>query len=255
MSKKNADISIVPTQVPGNQLRIDAFISFLTVEDSAKASLLLQNRRPMSSGSNTSIRSVDASRYYTAISPGQEGPSMAEFLNSPEPKRSPPRQSEPTNTVWLGNIPVELLYNKDEIIQKFSKYGPLMDVRIRKDSCFLFVSLLNISAANEATNKPRGYLYLEYHRQEDAEAVHQDLINNPLFLFGRKVRVDYAAPLSTVKAKRIADLPPDQLSDRCLYITGFAGHLLRDSASLMNRLSSQFGDIVDLRIRKKLLGS
>jgi hypothetical protein len=139
---KNADVLIVPTQLPGNQLRIDAFISFLTVEDSAKARVLLQN---MSSGSNMAIRSVDASRYYAAISPGQDGPSMAEFLNNPEPKRSPPAPSEPTSTIWLGNIPVELLCNKDEITQKFSKYGPLVDVRIRKDFCFLIGLLLNVS--------------------------------------------------------------------------------------------------------------
>jgi hypothetical protein len=138
----NADGLIVPTQVPGNQLRIDAFISFLTVEDCAKASALLQST---SGGSNMAIRPVDASRYYAATSPGQEGPSMAEFLNGSEPKRPPPAQSEPTNTIWLGNIPIELLYNKDEIIQKFSKYGPLIDVRIRKDFCFLIVLLLNVS--------------------------------------------------------------------------------------------------------------
>jgi len=99
-------------------------------------------------------------------------------------------------------------------------------------------------------NKPRGYLYLEYHRQEDAEAVHRDLTNNPLFLFGRQVRVDYAAPLAKVKVDRLVETASDQLSDRCLYVTRFPDHLLRDPASLMSGLSSQFGDIIDLRIRK-----
>lgn len=124
----------MPRQLSGNRLRIDAYLSFMTPEEAARARVILQAQDFADSGSETVVHAVDSSRYYEAISPGQDGPSMSEFIKGPTdaPVRPTFTEKEPSNTLFLGNIPTELLYNKGEIIQKFSKYGPLSDVRIRE---------------------------------------------------------------------------------------------------------------------------
>jgi hypothetical protein len=88
------------------------------------------------------VQMIDKSRYISAVSPPEEHASMVEFaptaatfsVDSKLRNRDSPH-SMPSRTLWFGNIPHELLVDREGIIAKFSKYGKITDVRTRACSC------------------------------------------------------------------------------------------------------------------------
>jgi RNA recognition motif-containing protein len=85
---------------------------------------------------------IDKSHYISVL--GDQA-SMAEFA-APSTTRYADGRTEdfvspnnaPNRTLWFGNIPNELLAEKEEIVTKFSKYGKIADVRIREFNSILF---------------------------------------------------------------------------------------------------------------------
>lgn len=86
-------------------------------------------------------------------------------------------------------------------------------------------------------------MYLEYHRQEDADALYNDLQLNPLFLFGRRVTVDYA---ETVPKSKF------QIADATLFIGGINPSLLEDPWTLWETFC-EFSPPIDIRIRENFI--
>lgn len=237
--------SEVPIEVPGNQLRIDAFINFAVPEEATKAKDILRNMRFSPSKIAPLIQSVEPSRYYAAVSSTQKGSDMVELLEGGKRSHPPHQSPGPSTTLFLGNIPIELLNDKEQILEKFSRYGQLVDVRIRMQSFIQLSPADSSCVADEGTKRPRGYMYLEYHRQEDADALHQDLKRDPLILFGRQVRIDYADP--SAKKKSAKESKSRGFSDRTVYISPVPYELTANPLELEERLS-QHGKLIDLRI-------
>jgi RNA recognition motif-containing protein len=97
---------------------------------------------------------------------------------------------------------------------------------------------------------PRGFMFLDFLLQEDADRCLQELTKRPLFLFGRRLRVNYAPPL--LRPNR----PSRQLDDArrnptTVFLCYLPDQLHMNSWALLDAVSF-FGEIVDLRIGEPL---
>lgn len=161
------------------------------------------------------------------------------------PLGSPTRPAHRSCTIYLGQIPVELLKDTEDIRMRFTRYGPLRDQRIRM--YFMSPILQSIvltrhilPAAKSSLIGARGSMFLEYYRQEDADALFDDLQLNPLFLFGRRVIVDYEA-LMPESRKHVVD--------SCIQLRGVDDALFEDPWALWETIY-EIAPPIDLRPSK-----
>ena len=76
-------------------------------------------------------------------------------------------------TVFVNNISYES--TKEEILNIFSQYGPVLDVRI---------------IMNPQTNKPRGYCYVEFSDEDSVNNCIEKTRNEPLNMLGRRLKIE-----------------------------------------------------------------
>ena len=88
-------------------------------------------------------------------------------------------------------------------------------------------------------------LYIEFNRQEDADMLHHDLTTAPLFIYNRRVRVDYAESRSRTKAAY--SVPQEAINDRGVYFGGVLPQVSYNRLDLYRTMRS-FGEVVDMRV-------
>src|SRR5450631_2495103 len=93
-------------------------------------------------------------------------------------------------------------------------------------------------------------MYLDFLLQEDADKCLQELTKRPLFLFGRRLRVDYASPLLRPQ-RPSSQRDTDRRSPNTVFLCRLPDRLHMDSWALLDAISP-FGEIVDLRISEPL---
>jgi RNA recognition motif-containing protein len=229
-------------------------MKFNTRRDTLNARHLLEEQSSTINGGYY-VQMVDKNRYISAVSPPEEHASMAEFasppttfgVNSKLRNRDSPH-STPSQTLWFGGVPNELLADREGIIAKFSKYGKITDVRTRafryRPDELIFLT------PNTGAGRPRGYMHLDFLLQEDAEKCFQELTKRPLSLFGRSLRVDYAPPL--LRPQRPSrPRTDDSRSPNTVLLSRLPDRLHMDAWALLDAVSL-FGEIVDLRISEPL---
>lgn len=130
-------IVAIPNQE--KKARIEVLMKFTSPEDASNAQNLLKKRMVSSGQSSTKIEMVDEAHCFSIMNPRPKY--SMEKLVLPSTKvtgeQSKQRQvlySRGESTLRLGNIPRELLEDKAEIIAKFSKYGQIIDIRIRESN-------------------------------------------------------------------------------------------------------------------------
>jgi len=205
-------------------------------------------------GDGYDVQMIDKSRYISAVNPPAEEASMAEFASPPTTfgvdklrNRGSPH-SMPSQTLWFGGVPNELLADREGIIAKFSKYGKITDIRTRAFSCH--PDELIFLTYDIGTGDPRGYMHLDFLLQEDADKCLQELTKRPLCLFGRSLRVDYAPPLlRSQRPSRLRD--DDRQSLNTVLLSRLPDRLHMNPWDLLDAVSL-FGEIVDLRISEPL---
>jgi hypothetical protein len=108
-------------------------MKFNTRRDTLNARHRLEEQ---SSNGGYDIRMIDKSRYISAVSSPEEQASMAEFSSPPTTldvdgklRNKDSLHHMASQTLWFGNVPNELLADREGIIAKFSKYGKITDVR------------------------------------------------------------------------------------------------------------------------------
>jgi nucleolin len=81
----------------------------------------------------------------------------------------------PASTLFLGNLSFEV--NEETINEIFAPYGTILTIRFPTD---------------KETGAPKGFGYCEYSSIGEAKASHDAL--NGQDVFGRNIRIEYAAP-------------------------------------------------------------
>lgn|SRR5258706_4663344 len=105
------------------------------------------------------------------------------------------RNDVPCRTLYLGRVPSKVLLVKRSLLQPFEKYGPVVELRIRKQTpSVLTVHRAYLPAAME-DGWPKGFCYIEYTKLSDAVAAFDDLqTKNRLMFYGKPLHVAYASP-------------------------------------------------------------
>ncbi|KAG8806018.1 hypothetical protein FRC18_006336 [Serendipita sp. 400] len=158
---------------------------------------------------------------------------MSEFITTP-PRRyydevDPSKRiapQGPSNTIWMGGIPLDLLEQREEIMERFGKFGEIRELRIPPSQV-----------------GPRGCMWIQYTRQQDADAAHRELNANPLVLYGRPTRVDYASP------RVQSELSKERRAENSVCIHRLQLDLAQDPFTLSKMLET-FGEVIDIRVRK-----
>ncbi|KAG8810559.1 hypothetical protein FRC17_002883 [Serendipita sp. 399] len=230
-----AEVHLVPVEDMG-KLRMDAYLKFSSLTDADRAFQYLRRHQFEDGVFAQNIESIEPSRYTAVVSPSDAGRSMSDFVTTP-PRRdedgigrsAPSVPSGPSTTIWMGNIPLELLEQRAEILDKFSKYGEIHELRIPR-----------------AQAGPRGCMWIEYQKQPSADAAYRDLMANPLILYGRPTKVDYAEPRQVREGSQMLR------STNSVCIRGVEPRIAQDRLTL-SRMLETFGDVVDIRIRECIL--
>jgi RNA recognition motif-containing protein len=229
-------------------------MKFHTRRDAINARHRLEEQNSTVNG-GYDVQIIDKSRYISAVNPPEEQASMAEFASPPTTfgveiklrNRDSPHGT-PSQTLWFGGVPNELLADREGIIAKFSKYGKITDVRTRP---FRYhPDKLIFLTPNTGAGRPRGYMHLDFLLQEDADKCFQELTKRPLSLFGRSLRVDYAPPLLRPQ-RPSGPRENDRRSPNTVLLSRLPDRLHMDAWALLEAVSV-FGEIVDLRISESL---
>ncbi|EIW74810.1 RNA-binding domain-containing protein [Coniophora puteana RWD-64-598 SS2] len=93
-------------------------------------------------------------------------------------ERRPRQKSPPSDTLFLGNLPFSV--SDEELKIAFSQIAPVKDVR----------------AAITRDGMHKGYAHVEFHSVADAKRVYESDQEDPIFIVGRDIVVDYSAPRS-----------------------------------------------------------
>jgi hypothetical protein len=101
----------------------------------------------------------------------------------------------PCRTLYLGRVPSKVLLSKRSLLQPFETYGPVIDLRIRKQPpSVLPAHPTHLPTAME-DGWPKGFCYIEYNKLSDAVAAREDLgTKNQLMFYGKPLHVAYASP-------------------------------------------------------------
>jgi hypothetical protein len=158
-------LDIVYTKALPNSLRVDMVIRFQGVEAAIEGKQLLT----LADFSTSVPQFIEPGRYFSLITSPEEAAAMNDIgrdqdvgttsgyttlssdranldeqqvdededvrvLNARRfgPLGTPPRPSQRSRVIFVGQVPVELLKDVEDIRQRFGKYGPLKDARIRK---------------------------------------------------------------------------------------------------------------------------
>jgi len=127
-------MSAVPIQT-SNGLRIDVLMKFSTRTDVLRARSLLEDKR-------YEVQVIDQNQWMSVFNCQEQKSSEVAFTSPPtivdvddRPRKLITTHSGSHPTLWLGNVPYELLGDRAGIIARFSKYGKIMDVKIREFFC------------------------------------------------------------------------------------------------------------------------
>jgi RNA recognition motif-containing protein len=126
--------------------RTDAYMKFVKEKHASDAKKIFKKKLRSLAGQNHAVAFIPPSQYYRGIGLQVDPPAEVDKFVSTPPTIIPELEDEPkgtqpmlapipegsTNSLLLGNIPYELVGNKEEIIKKFSQYGQILDVQIRK---------------------------------------------------------------------------------------------------------------------------
>ncbi|CCA70283.1 hypothetical protein PIIN_04222 [Serendipita indica DSM 11827] len=227
----NVALHLIQAETRAGKRRVDAYLGFKDISRAVAAKVALE-KAEFTGKDAASIRFVLQEIYYSATEQPRPNYTEEQLKKPPVLDRSdtpglPAIPRGPYPTIFLGNVPVELLQDKEAVIKRFSVYGPLNEVRIPMED-----------------GKARGMVYLEFSRQEDADVLHHDLVTAPLFLYGRKIRVDYAENKS--RSKAAFSVPQQSLNSRSVYIDGILPEVGARRLDLYRTLRS-FGEVVDMR--------
>ena len=101
----------------------------------------------------------------------------------------------PCRTLYLGRVPSKVLLLKRSLLQPFESYGPVVDLRIRKQPPFVSTVHRTYLPAAMEDGWPKGYCYIEYSKLSDAVTAYEDLqTKNRLMFYGKQIYVAYASP-------------------------------------------------------------
>lgn len=101
----------------------------------------------------------------------------------------------PCKTLYLGRIPSKVLLFKHSLLQPFEIYGPVVDLRIRKQPPSVLTAYRTDLPAAMDDGWPKGFCYIEFTKLSDAVAAYEDLkTKNQLTFYGKPLHVAYASP-------------------------------------------------------------
>ncbi|KAG6901462.1 hypothetical protein C0995_011618 [Termitomyces sp. Mi166 len=115
-----------------------------------------------------------------------------------------------SNTLYVGNLPYSA--TEEELKEKFEPFGAIQAIRI----------------GYEADGRTRGFAHVEFADVHDAVAAYKSIMEEPMFILDRDIRVDYAA----VRRQRAQP-------SMTLYFQGFRGTL-----DDMREATSDFGEYI-----------
>ncbi|KIM23578.1 hypothetical protein M408DRAFT_253604 [Serendipita vermifera MAFF 305830] len=133
-----AQLYLVPTRIDEKKARIDVLIKFATQDDAVNARSLLERLKTSLVQEPLTVEMIDETQYLSVLNPPKPTPSMERLVIQSEQKNDQKYRGlslqtlRASSTLWIGNVPAELLEDKREIVAKFSKYGQVIDVKIRK---------------------------------------------------------------------------------------------------------------------------
>jgi len=104
-------------------------------------------------------------------------------------------RNPPSETLYVGNIPFTA--QEDDLRELFHPYGELKSVRV----------------AYRADGTASGFAHIEFAKLTDAKAAIDSATEEPLFLLGRTLRLDYAGKGRTIEVR----------PNNKLYFSGFNG--------------------------------
>ncbi|PVF92086.1 hypothetical protein CPB86DRAFT_830228 [Serendipita vermifera] len=245
---KGATFQIVSKPLPNDptRFRVDAYMKFMNERHATEAKKIMKKKLSGLAGQKGVIAKIQPAQYYKGIGLKDPTADTNKFVTTPGTATLEDEEGEPgssggtppviapipegsTNKLLLGNIPYELVDKKDEIIQKFSKYGQILDVHMPKP----------------LSDKPRGGVYLQYRTPEEATKAFIALHRDPIYLFNRQIRVEFVAPSET---ERIGS-PSYPILEDTVFLRGINPATIRDRWALFEQLS-QYGEIADLRVAR-----
>jgi RNA recognition motif-containing protein len=104
----------------------------------------------------------------------------------------------PCRTLYLGRVPSKVLLFKRSLLQLFETYGPVLDLRIRKQPPSVLTGHATHLPAAMEDGWPKGSCYIEYNILNDGVAACEDLgTKNQLMFYGKPLYVAYASPRSS----------------------------------------------------------
>jgi len=101
----------------------------------------------------------------------------------------------PCRTLYLGRVPSKVLLYKRSLMQPLEAYGPVVDLRIRKQPATSPSRQRTYPPAAMEDGWPKGYCYIEYAKLSDAVTACEDLqTKNQLMFYGKPLHIAYASP-------------------------------------------------------------
>ena len=114
-------------------------------------------------------------------------------------------KNPPSNTLFLGNLPYSV--SDEELKNAFSQLAPVKEVR----------------AAITKDGVHKGWAHIEFHSIGDAKRVYESDQEDPIFILGRNVVIDYAVSRTPGGNTARRRAPKTDMPCRTLYFWGFEG--------------------------------